>query len=111
MKIKILIPFLALLFLMPISSCKKVDTTEEVPGCIKRKIRKFERNSNLSTVTKYDYKSSEIYQFNFFDLRGTSYIYDADCGELCTSKNAYGRNMCNEILDVATNQRIIWQSE
>jgi hypothetical protein len=113
MKIKILIPFLAFLFILPISSCKKVNTTEEVPNCIKRKIRKDDRKSNfnLSSVTKYDYKSSEIYEFYYHGVSGTTYIFDADCNELCSNQDVEGRILCDKILDIATNNRVIWTGD
>ena len=108
MKIKILIPFLTLLFLLPISSCKKVDTTEEVPGCIKRKIRKYSKKGRLNYVTKYEKNGNVFYAFSFNSITGGSDLLDSDCNELCTSGTETS-DFCKEIFKDVTNSKIIWE--
>jgi len=106
----IVLAFLIVLFIQPISSCTKVHLTEEVPSCIKRKIRKGSKGG-LASVTKYDYKNSEIYQFYNFGIKGVKYIFDADCNELCSNLDLQSNTLCKEILDIATNGRVIWVKE
>lgn len=108
MKIKTLLLFLSLLFIVPTTSCKKIDTTEEIPTCIKRKIRKESKNG-LAAVSKYDFRGGEIYSFYYFSIDGSEYFVDAACNGVCPT--AANPTLCAEIKTEVTNRRTIWTSE
>lgn len=110
MKTKTLLLLLSLLFILPTTSCKKVDTLEEVPNCITRKIRQQLRESILNFVSTTKYNGNDIYRFNYDDgLNGYYGIYDSECNLICSLYSNF--DACEEITNNSADWRTIWRPE
>jgi hypothetical protein len=113
-------PIFSLIILsIALSGCEKVDLEVNVPSCIEKEIKDFQKTSfacdSEAQVLRYDFQDSQVFVFKPGNCGADlpEKIYDSSCNLICSLGGFEGNIYCNgEIfLYIATNRTLVWKNE
>ena len=114
---KYILIFIIVTLLFTTNSCEKYEVPRnEIPKCIREKIKEIENNC-LDNVYSYDYNGETVYLFNSIYCGGADMISailcDNECTEICFAGGISGSifKECSDFLQTRTNEKLIWQKK
>jgi hypothetical protein len=115
MKIKIVIGLIIIVFF---NSCERLNLKEDVPDCIKDKVKEFSKSDKIceqgASVYRYIFQGEYVYLFEPGNCRSEpiAQVFDEKCNFLCDLGGFMGNLICKDVLffENVKDKTLIWEN-